>query len=86
MQQEQGTVGVIEKRSLLEIQEEEQARRMEADFLRWWSAEEQRLKAEEEGELSFILKQTKPPRKQRKSKGKWVEGTTRLVKEQGTPS
>lgn len=36
------------KRSLREIQEEEQAKQEEEDFLKWWTAEEQRLKAETE--------------------------------------
>jgi len=36
------------KRSLLEIQKEEQALREEEDFLKWWTAQEQRLKVETE--------------------------------------
>jgi hypothetical protein len=35
-----------DKRSLLEIQEEQQARQAEDDFLRWWAAEEERMKLE----------------------------------------
>lgn len=35
---------VKEKRTLLEIQEEEQAKRVEADFLKWWAEEEARAK------------------------------------------
>ena len=35
------------KRSLKEIQEEEQARQVEADFLRWWAEEEERLRLEQ---------------------------------------
>jgi hypothetical protein len=63
--------GMVEKRSLLEIQEEEQAHQQEADFLKWWSAEEARVRAEEE-ELALVLKQTKPSKRQRKLKGKSV--------------
>ncbi|KAJ7632971.1 hypothetical protein FB45DRAFT_914037 [Roridomyces roridus] len=48
LQLEQGTSSVKDKRSLLEIQEEERARQEEADFLKWWAAEEQRVKAEAE--------------------------------------
>jgi hypothetical protein len=39
-------VPVLDKRSLLEIQEEEQARQAEDDFLKWWAAEEERVKLE----------------------------------------
>ena len=35
-----------EKRSLREIQEEEKERQQEADFLAWWTAEEERLRVE----------------------------------------
>ena len=37
---------VNDKRSLLEIQEEEQARQAEDDFLKWWATEEERVKLE----------------------------------------
>ncbi|KZT68694.1 hypothetical protein DAEQUDRAFT_757422 [Daedalea quercina L-15889] len=49
LQREQGREPVKDKRSLRQIQEEEQARQVEADFLKWWAAEEARLKAEEQG-------------------------------------
>lgn len=35
-----------DKRSLREIQEEEQALEAEANFLKWWTAEEERVKEE----------------------------------------
>ncbi|KAF8589240.1 hypothetical protein K439DRAFT_1527185 [Ramaria rubella] len=38
------------KRSLRDIQAEERAKQEEEDFLRWWTAEEQRVKAEAESE------------------------------------
>jgi len=37
-----------DKRPLREIQEEEQARQEEEEFLKWWSAEEQRVRSEAE--------------------------------------
>lgn len=37
-----------QKQSLKEIQEEEQARAAEEDFLRWWAVEEERVRKEEE--------------------------------------
>jgi hypothetical protein len=48
LQLEQGTSSGKDKRSLLEIQEEEKARQAEEDFLKWWAAEEERVKAEAE--------------------------------------
>ena len=42
-------------KSLREIQQEEQALREEEDFLRWWTTEEQRLKAEAEMEVAHVL-------------------------------
>jgi hypothetical protein len=35
---------IKDKRSFREIQEEEQARQIEEDFLKWWSLEEERIK------------------------------------------
>ncbi|KAJ3760008.1 hypothetical protein EV360DRAFT_40745 [Lentinula raphanica] len=47
-QLEQGTSNAKDKRSLLEIQQEEQAKREEEDFLKWWNAEEERVRLETE--------------------------------------
>ena len=41
--QREQVVPVKDKRSLKEIQEEEQSLQEEADFLKWWTAEEERL-------------------------------------------
>ena len=62
-----------ENRSLVEIQEEERARQVEADFLRWWAAEEDRLRAEEAATAALITSATggeapKRPKKTKKSK------------------
>ncbi|KAF5316733.1 hypothetical protein D9619_006824 [Psilocybe cf. subviscida] len=51
-QQEQ-TMPVVDKRSLREIQEEEHALQEEADFLKWWTAEEERIRREEEQALAL---------------------------------
>ncbi|KAJ7085719.1 hypothetical protein B0H15DRAFT_846085 [Mycena belliarum] len=48
LQLEQGTSSGRDKQSLREIQEEEKARQDEADFLKWWAAEEERVKLEAE--------------------------------------
>lgn len=47
MQALQGTISTAkDKRSLRDIQEEERARQQEADFLKWWAAEEERVRFE----------------------------------------
>jgi len=47
MQELQGTTSTSkDKRSLRDIQEEERARQQEADFLKWWAAEEERVRLE----------------------------------------
>lgn len=51
-QQEQ-TMPIVDKRSLREIQEEEHALQEEADFLKWWTAEEERIRREEEQALAL---------------------------------
>ncbi|KAI6032378.1 hypothetical protein BKA83DRAFT_106442 [Pisolithus microcarpus] len=42
LQQTQGSSATKDKRSFLDIQEEERARQQEEDFLRWWATEEGR--------------------------------------------
>lgn len=46
-QREQNMLPVKDKRSLKEIQEEEQAKQVEADFLKWWAEEEERTRLEQ---------------------------------------
>lgn len=47
MQEFQGAISTPkDKQSLRDIQEEEQARQQEADFLKWWAAEEERVRLE----------------------------------------
>ena len=48
LQLEQVAGHTKDKRSLREIQEEEKALQQEADFLAWWSAEEDRIRLEAE--------------------------------------
>ncbi|KZP19714.1 hypothetical protein FIBSPDRAFT_1024492 [Athelia psychrophila] len=47
LQLDQGPATVVDKRSIVEIQEEEQELQTEADFMVWWTAEEERVKQEE---------------------------------------
>ncbi len=67
-QAEQDVAPVKDKRSLVEIQEEERARQAEEDFLRWWSAEEERVKAEERA-TAALLAGPLPPKKGKKPRG-----------------
>lgn len=47
MQELQGTTSTSkDKRSLRDIQEEEKAHQQEADFLKWWAKEEERVRLE----------------------------------------
>nr|VWO99799.1 FAD-dependent monooxygenase DEP2 (EC (Depudecin biosynthesis cluster protein 2) [Ganoderma boninense] len=55
-----------DKRSLVEIQEEERARQVEEDFLRWWAEEEERLRQEEAAAAAIL---PTVPRTTKKSKG-----------------
>ncbi|KAH9930197.1 uncharacterized protein B0H18DRAFT_1083842 [Fomitopsis serialis] len=75
LQREQAREPAKDKRSLLQIQEEEQARQAEEDFLRWWSAEEARLKAEEQGDRE-TQGQGKKPRRSRPAKGSAAPDST----------
>jgi hypothetical protein len=46
LQLEQGVGNTKDKRSLLDIQQEEQAKREEDEFLKWWNQEEERVRLE----------------------------------------
>ncbi|KAF9264186.1 hypothetical protein L218DRAFT_926482 [Marasmius fiardii PR-910] len=68
---DQGVANQKEKRSLADIQREEQERRQEEDFLKWWEAEEERVRleaedlrlAEERSKEAGKGRGKKPPRK-----------------------
>lgn len=68
LQREQDGKGKEKKRSLKEIQEEEQARHVEEEFLAWWTAEEERLRLEQTGEMPTAAASP------RRAKGKKKEG------------
>jgi len=71
MQLDQGPAIVVDKRSITQIQEEEQALQAEADFLKWWHAEEERVKQEEAQIAAFTRGdgvQGKPPRRLKSAK------------------
>jgi inhibitor of Bruton tyrosine kinase len=59
-----------EKRSLREIQEEEKALQQEADFLAWWTAEEERIRLEAEGAAAQVA--LPKPTKERRRKADQV--------------
>ncbi|KZT01007.1 uncharacterized protein LAESUDRAFT_764135 [Laetiporus sulphureus 93-53] len=69
LQREQGVGVTKDKQSLLKIQEEERARQVEDDFLKWWAAEEARLQAEEQAAQVRAVEQVKArPQKTKKPK------------------
>ncbi|KIL60845.1 hypothetical protein M378DRAFT_130290 [Amanita muscaria Koide BX008] len=58
LQLEQASAGLSSKdnkRSLREIQAEEETRQQEQDFLRWWAAEEERVRLESDAALSRAM-------------------------------
>lgn len=64
LQLEQDTTPKIDKRSLKQIQEEEAARQVEEDFMKWWAAEEERLRIEHEASTPSKAQKRPKPRKQ----------------------
>ena len=69
-QQEQLASPGKDKRSLREIQEEEQALEAEANFLKWWTAEEERVQEEALALAQFQSKTKRQPRKSRQNRDK----------------
>ena len=74
-----------DKRSLREIQEEEQALEAEANFLKWWTAEEERVQEEALVLAQFQSKSNnnKQPRKPRHGKEKGRKKSSADVTESG---
>ncbi|KZV60410.1 hypothetical protein PENSPDRAFT_659569 [Peniophora sp. CONT] len=81
LQREQDTVPVRDKRTLKEIQDEERERQQETDFMRWWAAEEERVRQEQEADARAIQramdKGKKPGKPRGKKEGGAKEGTPR---------
>jgi inhibitor of Bruton tyrosine kinase len=70
LQQDQSAFKTNDKRSLLEIQEEEQARQTEEDFLKWWAEEEERVMLESQRPSQAPRRGSeRSTRKHRKPKG-----------------
>ncbi|KAI0642387.1 hypothetical protein C8Q79DRAFT_250744 [Trametes meyenii] len=67
-QLEQDVAPVKSKRSLAEIQEEERARQVEEDFLRWWAAEEARLQEEQAAIAAALVSPSGKPQKPKKTR------------------
>ncbi|KAH8091681.1 hypothetical protein BXZ70DRAFT_952850 [Cristinia sonorae] len=88
LQREQDKTPVKDKRSLKEIQEEEQARQVEEDFLKWWAAEEERMRVEQAG----VSSSAGPPADRRakgdkaKGKGKTQQPRKKADQQDGSTS
>ena len=63
-----------DKRSLREIQAEEQARQQEEDFLRWWGVEEERVRLESEA-LSRAMAESMAGVSKARGKGRGGKGS-----------
>ncbi|KAI8985605.1 hypothetical protein BD414DRAFT_59865 [Trametes punicea] len=88
-QLEQDVLPAKDKRSLVEIQEEERARQVEEDFLRWWAAEEARIKEEQAALAAPLSRSYKPQQKAKKArapKGKSPAGPDASAKEEAQKS
>ncbi|KAI0675984.1 hypothetical protein C8Q78DRAFT_963164 [Trametes maxima] len=72
-QLEQDVAPVKNKRSLAEIQEEERARQVEEDFLRWWAAEEARLQEEQAAIAAALVSPSGKPQKPKKTRTQKVK-------------
>lgn len=81
-QQDQGTP-VRDKRSLKEIQEEERDLQAEADFMVWWTAEEERVRLEAEALSAAVSKSKKDGGKKRR--GPASDGQRRRASGQNAP-
>ena len=57
-------VGKEERRSLRDIQAEEADLQAEAEFLKWWTAEEERIRLENEAIAASLLQQPQQRRQQ----------------------
>ncbi|KAI9453100.1 hypothetical protein BJY52DRAFT_1290801 [Lactarius psammicola] len=65
-----------ERRSLRDIQTEEAELQAEADFMKWWTAEEERIRLENEAVAASLLTQSNQPRHQRQRYNKGKRGKT----------
>jgi inhibitor of Bruton tyrosine kinase len=63
--QSQPNVVVKERRSLRDIQAEEAELQAEVEFMKWWTAEEERIRLENEAMLASLEQQPKKPKQDR---------------------
>lgn len=88
LQQEQAIRPTPDKRSLKQIQEEEEAHRAEEEFLKWWAAEEERVRSEQtslEPSTNSQQRKTKGAKGKAPQRGKAsIQKHTAIVQTQGT--
>jgi len=81
LQLEQAIPQIKDKKSLRDIQAEEEARQQEKDFLRWWAEEEERVRLESEAMSRALAEsQTQASKSKRKGKGGKDTGRAKLDK------
>jgi hypothetical protein len=72
---------IKDKKSLRDIQAEEEARQQEKDFLRWWAEEEERVRLESEAMSRALAEsQTQAGKSKRRGKGGKDIGRAKLDK------
>lgn len=77
-----GASGGVRKKktkTLIEIQEEEQARQAEEEFLRWWAVEEERVRKESERESQLAAEDSGSGVKKARTRKKHVSGSKGAV-------
>ncbi|PFH48643.1 hypothetical protein AMATHDRAFT_5613 [Amanita thiersii Skay4041] len=75
LQLEQASEPQKDKRSLREIQAEEEARQQEEDFLKWWAAEEERVRLESEAVTRALTGSSQGPSDKTRKKARGPKGT-----------
>lgn len=73
LQREQDSAPAKDKRSLKEIQAEEREKQVEADFLKWWTAEEERMRMEQVV-ASSEQQQQRPKAQKERGRGRGGKG------------
>ncbi|KAF8264440.1 hypothetical protein EI94DRAFT_1738425 [Lactarius quietus] len=68
--QSQPAQAANERHSIRDIQAEEAELQAEVEFMKWWTAEEERIRLENEAVAASLLAQPKHPRRQRQHKSK----------------
>jgi len=84
--QSQPSTATTERRSLRDIQTEEAELQAEAEFMIWWTAEEERIRLENEAVAASLMVQQEPQKQQHRSGGKKDKKSTAPAPPEGKSS